>query len=189
MRRSRSKQLTSTVTNDMHERISSHEIAMARLGDSPQDSASGSSGAVDKAKSQITLYHAIDGGGHVRANQAKSDQVQNASRRSKGGWRGQLVRWTTDNWVWEFGSWTFSTILLMGVALTLLVHDNQPLPDWPLGITIYALISLLSTFATSALIVVVTSIIGQGRWFQFAAKQHRLSDFEMYDEASRGPLG
>ena len=126
MRRSRSMQRTSTTTNDMPERTSSHEIATMRLCDSLQDSASRSceTRAVDKANSQITLYHAVDGGEHVRANQAKFDQVQNGSRRSKGGWRGQLTRWTTDNWIWEFGSWTFSTILLMGIALALLIHDK-----------------------------------------------------------------
>lgn len=103
--------------------------------------------------------------------------------------RTDLQQWAIDNWVWEFGSWITSAILIGGIALTLSIHNNQPLPEWPLGITINALISLLSTFSTSALMLVLTSIIGQGNWMRFSRNDHRLSDFQPYDEASRGPWG
>lgn len=103
--------------------------------------------------------------------------------------RTDLQQWAIDNWVWEFGSWIASVLLLGGIALTLSIHNNQPLPKWPVGITINALISLLSTFSTSALMLVLTSVIGQGNWISFSRNEHRLSDFQPYDEASRGPWG
>lgn len=103
--------------------------------------------------------------------------------------RTDLQQWAIDNWIWEFGSWIASALLLGGIALTLSIHNNQPLPEWPFGITINALISLLSTFSTSALMLVLTSVIGQGNWISFSRKDHRVSDFQPYDEASRGPWG
>lgn len=103
--------------------------------------------------------------------------------------RTDLQQWAIDNWVWEFGSWIASALLLGGIALTLSIHNNQPLPEWPFGITINALISLLSTFSTSALMLVLTSVIGQGNWISCSRNDHRLSDFQPYDEASRGPWG
>ncbi|KAI6081849.1 hypothetical protein F4821DRAFT_16645 [Hypoxylon rubiginosum] len=100
-----------------------------------------------------------------------------------------LPQWVVDYWIWEFVSWIVSVTLLAGIAVTLVLHQNRPLPDWPFGITINALISLLSTLSTSALLVVVSGVIGQHRWSSFATTPGTLSRFEVYDEATRGPLG
>lgn len=132
----------------------------------------------------------------VRSDKHSEDspsESQGAGSVGKDGWqsspKNRIDQWIVDTWAFEIGSWIFSTILLMGIALTLALHDNQPLPNWPWGITINALVSLLSTFATSGLVVVLTSIIGQTRWVEFATQKRRISEFEIYDEASRGPLG
>ncbi|KAI1430193.1 hypothetical protein F5Y12DRAFT_722466 [Xylaria sp. FL1777] len=101
----------------------------------------------------------------------------------------RLEQWLTDYWLWEFASWFTSTLLLAGVVLTLSLHQNQPLPEWPFGITINALISFLSSLSTSALIVVVTSIIGQGGWAALTSTKRPLQQLDVYDGASRGPMG
>ncbi|TGJ86985.1 hypothetical protein E0Z10_g1712 [Xylaria hypoxylon] len=101
----------------------------------------------------------------------------------------RLKQWATDYWIWEFTSWFISTLLLVGVVLTLSLHQNQPLPEWPFGITINALISFLSSLSTSALVGVVASAIGQGGWAAVASAKLPLLQLEVYDGASRGPMG
>ena len=140
--------------------------------------------------SSLTRYSLQLGQGDINSGQASSEKSStgsNSSSRSRR--KRRFEQWAVDNWVWEYACWCFSTIFLLGVALTLFLHENQPLPNWPLSISINALISLLSTVSTSALLVVVTTVVGQGRWTDFATTEHRLSDLEVYDEASRGPLG
>lgn len=80
-------------------------------------------------------------------------------------------------------------MLLLGVVLTLYLHEDRPLPEWPLSITINALISVMSTISTSALILVVSSVIGQGGWSSLSRSPEPLSHLELYDQATRGPLG
>ncbi|KAJ3578589.1 hypothetical protein NPX13_g1975 [Xylaria arbuscula] len=95
---------------------------------------------------------------------------------------GRLLRagqWATDYWIWELISWLISSVLLAGVILTLSLHQNQPLPEWPFGITINALISFLSSLSTSALIGVVASIIGQGGWATLTSAKRPLVQLEM----------
>ncbi|KAI1128944.1 hypothetical protein F5Y10DRAFT_291583 [Nemania abortiva] len=101
----------------------------------------------------------------------------------------RLKRWVTDYWIWEFASWFTSALLLSGAILTLSIHQDQPLPEWPFGITINALISFLSSLSTSALVSVVAGVIGQGGWATLPSAKRPLLQLEVYDGASRGPMG
>ncbi|KAI0413495.1 hypothetical protein F5X98DRAFT_390795 [Xylaria grammica] len=100
-----------------------------------------------------------------------------------------LMQWVNDYWIWEFASWIVSSLLLAGVVLTLSLHQDQPLPEWPFGITINALISFLSSLSTSTLVVVISSIIGQRSWTTLASAERPLRQLELYDDASRGAMG
>ncbi|KAJ8129133.1 hypothetical protein O1611_g4497 [Lasiodiplodia mahajangana] len=101
----------------------------------------------------------------------------------------RLEQWVADYWIWELASWLLSTVFLASVIVTLSLHQNQPLPEWPFGITINALISILSSLSSSALIVVISSIMEQGGWVALLSAKRPLLQLELYDAASRGPLG
>ncbi|KAI8623483.1 hypothetical protein F5Y19DRAFT_468479 [Xylariaceae sp. FL1651] len=124
------------------------------------------------------LIHSTDSS--YESSKLSSNNVDNMPR---------LRQWVRDHWIWELTSWSISTLLLVGVILTLSLHQNQPLPEWPFGITINALISFLSSFSTSALVGVVASTIGQGGWAALASAKQPLLQLEAYDGASRGPMG
>ena len=96
----------------------------------------------------------------------------------------------SDTWLWEILS-----ILLSGVcfALTLVllkIYDQRAPPQFIYGITLNALISILTTFSKSALLVVVAGAISQlkWRWFQNTNGKSVL-DTQVFDDASRGPWG
>ncbi|KAI0011043.1 hypothetical protein F4779DRAFT_626726 [Xylariaceae sp. FL0662B] len=104
-------------------------------------------------------------------------------------WRLRFEQWAVDKWLFDFLAWALSAVAMSGIVITLLLHADRPLPSWPFSITVNALISVLATISTSALLVPVTGTIGQRKWHWLSSGNHRLSDLELYDEASRGPWG
>jgi hypothetical protein len=94
-----------------------------------------------------------------------------------------------DRWVFELLASIISAACLAGIVVTLAVHANHPLPSWPFGITINALVSVLSTISKSALLATVAAAISQQKWARLSNGANPLSDLEMYDNASRGPWG
>jgi hypothetical protein len=101
----------------------------------------------------------------------------------------KLSQWAMDRWVFELLASIISAACLAGIVATLALHANHPLPSWPLGITINALVSVLSTISKSALLASVAAAISQQKWARLSNGANPLSDLEMYDNASRGPWG
>ncbi|TPX21344.1 hypothetical protein DIZ76_015300 [Coccidioides immitis] len=101
----------------------------------------------------------------------------------------KLKRLSTRTWAWEFFCWLVSFASMMAVIIVLREYNGKALPQWPLGITINAAISVFGTISQMAMLVPVTASVSQLKWMWFAKKPHRLSDFNAYDEASRGVEG
>jgi hypothetical protein len=99
-----------------------------------------------------------------------------------------INRVLTDWWWWELFSWLISFLATGAIVLVLLLYSEQPLPNWPLGFTINAYISVLAAFAKAAMILPVSEAIGQLKWVWFK-KEAKLKDFFTFDLASRGPWG
>lgn len=66
--------------------------------------------------------------------------------------------------------------------------QNKPQPEWASKITLNMVISLLTTLSWGFMMYVVASCISQLKWNYFTGR-HRLFDFEVFDQASRGPMG
>ena len=66
--------------------------------------------------------------------------------------------------------------------------DTKSVPEWPYGITLGALVSVLATIATVGLAEPLAAGLGQTKWIWYT-KERGLADFELVDEASRGPIG
>lgn len=99
-----------------------------------------------------------------------------------------IDRVITDWWWWELLSWHVSAICIGAIVIVLIVYSEQPLPHWPLGITLNAYISVLAALAKAALMLPVAEAIGQLKWIWFRRKS-KLMDFFTFDSASRGPWG
>jgi len=73
----------------------------------------------------------------------------------------------------------------------LVVIDGSKLDDWHLAWQIKppTIISILVTLCRINLAFFIAEGIGQLKWVFFEQRAHQLSDFEQFDEATRGPWG
>jgi hypothetical protein len=110
----------------------------------------------------------------------------------------RLWRYSTDNnivkrWLLEILSWLFSAICMAAVIGVLIYLRDDPLSKWALaektGLTLNTYISILSKMAGAALILPVSEALGQLKWSWFLEHSKQMWDFEIFDNASRGPWG
>jgi hypothetical protein len=96
-------------------------------------------------------------------------------------------------WLLEIVSWTFSAVCMTAVIAVLIYLKDDPLSKWSLaektGLTLNAYISVLSKMAGAALILPVSEALGQLKWSWFQQNSKQMWDFEIFDNASRGPWG
>ncbi|CAG8280084.1 unnamed protein product [Penicillium salamii] len=92
------------------------------------------------------------------------------------------------SWTLEFISCLMSVIFLAAIIVVLYMYDGKPMPDWPYGITLNALVSVLSTVMKAAMVFIITEALSQLKWSWFS-KGNKLSDLALLDAASRGPAG
>lgn len=91
-------------------------------------------------------------------------------------------------WSWELSSCFIAIGALVGIIVVLYEFDGQSTPDWPYGITLNALISLLTTVMKAAMAFPITEALSQLKWSWFNSG-NKLSDLALLDAASRGAVG
>lgn len=92
------------------------------------------------------------------------------------------------SWWWEAGGVALSVIFTCLIAAILISTDDKSLASWSLSIQPNSLIAVFSTLAKTALLVPVTECISQLKWNHFENPK-RLSQLQVFDDASRGPWG
>lgn len=92
-------------------------------------------------------------------------------------------------WKRELLTYLLGTAGVISMLVLLLVFDEKPLSAWKSSVQITATIAGLSQLAQSALIVSVSSSLGQLKWSWFASSERSIYDLHRYDSASRGPEG
>lgn len=94
----------------------------------------------------------------------------------------------TDWWGAEIASWFVATLSLFGIVIALETYKGISLPNWPLGITLNSLISILATIDQSAMMKPIVESMSQlkGLWF---VRKEKILAFQAFDDASRGPIG
>jgi len=96
-------------------------------------------------------------------------------------------------WLLELISWLFSAVCMAAVIGVLIHLKDEPLTKWTIakttGLTLNAYISILSKMAGAALILPVSEALGQLKWSWFLEHSKQMWDFEIFDNASRGPWG
>lgn len=91
-------------------------------------------------------------------------------------------------WYWEIFS-LCGCLAIFVAMIALLVHFDGRSPfDWH-GITLNAIISILSVVIKTWIIFSISQCVSQWNWILFYRGQRRLIEFERIDQASRGPMG
>lgn len=96
-----------------------------------------------------------------------------------------MMRW----WFWELLACIGSLIGVLAIVVFLIYYDHRPQPHWPRSITINTIVSLFAVLVKAPLLLTVAACLGQAKWTHFQSKRHPLSDWLVYEDASRGPLG
>ncbi|KAF2167532.1 hypothetical protein M409DRAFT_22339 [Zasmidium cellare ATCC 36951] len=85
------------------------------------------------------------------------------------------------------------SLACLGANIAFLVAlDNQEYKSWKIAkanITPNTVISIIATFTKASLLLPVAEVLSQLKWLYFQARIQRLSDLQVFDDASRGPLG
>lgn len=92
-------------------------------------------------------------------------------------------------WLLEIISWMISAACMGAIIIVLLKLKDKRIPPWPMGLTINTYVAILSKIAGAALILPVSEALGQLKWSWFQGDSKKMWDFEIFDNASRGPWG
>ncbi|KAI9712054.1 MAG: hypothetical protein M1820_001763 [Bogoriella megaspora] len=92
-------------------------------------------------------------------------------------------------WTTEVLNLALGVGALVGIIAVLAYFNGQALPNWPYYITLNALVALLATIVSAAILVPVQSGLSQLKWIKYKSGRAPLVDFETFDEASRGSKG
>jgi hypothetical protein len=104
-------------------------------------------------------------------------------------WIRRIEHCSTQIWALEFSGWAISFVSMMTIVIILSIYNGKALAQWPLGITINTVIATFGTISQTAMLVPVTESVSQLKWIWFTTKARRLSDFDVFDKASRGAEG
>lgn len=95
-------------------------------------------------------------------------------------------------WLWEIAASTLSLACRASIIGVLSYEQGRRLDQWGLGkgsLTPTVVVSFLGTLAKSACLLVLTEVISQLKWLHFQNRSQKLSDLQLFDNASRGPWG
>jgi hypothetical protein len=112
-----------------------------------------------------------------------------AQRIEEGLWRYSLSGNVIKRWLLEIISWLVSAICMVTIIGFLIYYGDKKIPNWPGSLTLNAFIAVLSKISGAALILPVSEALGQLKWSWFQGHSKTMWDFEIFDNASRGPWG
>lgn len=104
-------------------------------------------------------------------------------------WQYNLSGNVIKRWLLEIISWWVSALSMAAIVGVLIYYRDGKLPRWPCGLTLNAYIAVLSKTSGAALTLPVSEALGQLKWSWFQGKAKTMWDFEIFDNASRGPWG
>lgn len=100
-----------------------------------------------------------------------------------------IRRFLLDSWPCESIAICFSIACLLAIVFVVQTFDGEKIPELVSGLTLNAIISVLSTASRASLIFVVGASMGQLKWCWFRKSARQIHDIQAIDDASRGPLG
>lgn len=105
-------------------------------------------------------------------------------------WKYSASRNVVKRWLLEIISWLLSALCMSAIIVLLFFQQNKSVPKhWPMNITLNVYIAILSKVASASLMLPVSEALGQLKWNWFQGRSKKMWDFELFDNASRGPWG
>jgi hypothetical protein len=92
-------------------------------------------------------------------------------------------------WKYELLSMIVSLGALLAIVAVLFAFDGKPMTHWRAIAQPNTVVSALSTLAKSSMLMAVGQGLGQLKWQYFEQRSRRLIEFEIFENASRGPWG
>ncbi|KAF2472344.1 uncharacterized protein BDR25DRAFT_333249 [Lindgomyces ingoldianus] len=116
----------------------------------------------------------------------KDDSLPNIAQRiEKKLWRYNSSGNVVARWLLEIISWIIGALCMAAIVGILWKLNGKKVPRWPLN----TYIAVLSKIASASLIFPISEALGQLKWSWFRGDSKRMWDFEIFDNASRGPWG
>ena len=119
------------------------------------------------------------------ARPSKIPTVPSRTLRARDWFAKYFLEW----WAMEIIAWCFSAACMATIVGVLRAYNGSSPPHWRLGLSLNAMIAVLSGFARSALMLSTAEALGQLKWNWFRKAPRSMLDFERLDMASRGPWG
>ncbi|KKZ64651.1 hypothetical protein EMCG_09433 [[Emmonsia] crescens] len=108
-----------------------------------------------------------------------------SSDRPRQNWYLRLV---LDWWLWEIGACVISLLALAAAITVLATYSGAMVPQLPKYLTLNTIISILTNIVKVSVLVAVAASISQLKWL-WLKDMRPLQDLQIFDDASRGPLG
>ena len=93
------------------------------------------------------------------------------------------------SWLWEAIAFIFSLLSLASIVGVLIYEDGKQLDQWGWLIPPTAVVSFIGTLGKASLVQVLSQILSQWKWLHFTEEARPLRHMQIFDQASRGPLG
>ncbi|KAL7627276.1 hypothetical protein AAE478_001465 [Parahypoxylon ruwenzoriense] len=153
----------------------------------PQTNPQGAGSSLDDDRGN-TFTPLIETNGHqTYETDVPRDENRPALERHK---EVSVLRW----WYLEIIGGLVALASLAAEVGILLRYDGKPAATWPSTVlTLNGLIAILATVCRAGFMLPVAASLSQARWIRFSGPgqrgYHRLDDFQLFDEASRGSWG
>lgn len=92
-------------------------------------------------------------------------------------------------WWSELSCMIISVASFVAMIVVLHAYADQPMSSWKFAISLNSIIAILAAIFKISLVVPLTEGLSHLKWVWYTNKERPLSDIEIFDSASRDPLG
>ena len=92
-------------------------------------------------------------------------------------------------WIWEVLATIASVGFIAAVVVVLRSMEDKHLGNWTAQISLNATVAILITASKSLALLAVAACISQSKWILFKFSERKIYELDLFEAASRGPLG
>ena len=122
-------------------------------------------------------------------NLSSTNRSMRPKKRPHAKWRSHYEKLFTDWWLWEILAIVLSISSFAALVVVLGICDGHAVPQFPLGTSLNGVISILAVITKTSMLFSISATMSQFKWLTFSSLTHQLKGLQLYDQASRGPLG
>lgn len=122
---------------------------------------------------------------HALKDRSKAEGLKKAHSRL-----GRLWTWiATDSWTLEYAALVIAVASLASIGILLGIYGKRPTSAWTYTVTLNSVLSTLATVMKGSMLLPVGACLSQLKWAWYHHEKRSLLHFQLFDAASRGPLG